>query len=73
MKLNIIDKTGKKVGDFDLNLTEDVRADLFKKAVFAESSLFKQSHGADPQAGRKAAIHLSKRRRKLRTTYGRGG
>lgn len=73
MKLNIIDKTGKKVGDFDLNLPYDVRADIFKKAVMAENSLFRQSHGADPQAGRKAAIHLSKRRRKLRTTYGRGG
>ncbi|MCA9486628.1 50S ribosomal protein L4 [Candidatus Woesearchaeota archaeon] len=73
MKLTILDKTGTKVGDFDLELHEDIREDIFKKAYLAENSLFKQEQGADPEAGKKAAIHLSKRRRKFRTTYGRGG
>ena len=73
MKLAIIDKTGKKVGDFDLQFSEDIRDDIFKRAVLAEASLFKQPKGADPEAGKKNAIHLSKRRKHLRTTYGRGG
>jgi large subunit ribosomal protein L4e len=74
MKLDIIDKEGKKVGDYELTLpSEDIREDIFKKAVLAEVSLFTQPKGADPLAGKKSAIHLSKRRRKLRTTYGRGG
>ncbi len=73
VKLNVLDKTGKKVGDFDLNVVEDVREDIFKKAIIAENSLFRQTQGADPMAGKKHAIHLSKRRKKLRSTYGRGG
>jgi large subunit ribosomal protein L4e len=73
MKLNIIDKEGKKVGDFDFKLKEEVRDDIFKRAVFSEESLFRQRKGADPMAGKRSAISLSKRRRKLRTTYGRGG
>lgn len=73
MKLAIIDKTGKKVSDYEFNLVGDVRNDIFKKAVFSERSLFRQSHGADPMAGKNHAIHLSKRRKKLRSTYGRSG
>lgn len=73
MKLNIVDKTGKKVSDFDLNVVEDVREDIFKKAVLAENSLFRQAKGADPLAGKKQVINLSKRRKNFRSTYGRGG
>ena len=73
VKLNIIDKTGKNVGDVKINITETVRDDIFKKAVLAENSLFRQSKGSDPMAGKNHAIHVSKRRRALRTTYGRGG
>ncbi len=73
MKLNIIDKSGKKLGEFDFAVNEDIRNDIFKKAVLAEFSLFRQRKGADPMAGKKSAIHLSKRRKTLRTTYGRGG
>lgn len=72
MKIGIIDKTGKKVGDFDLKLSEDVREDIFKKAVTSESSLFKESHGATPLAGKKASINVTKRRQKFRSTYGKG-
>lgn len=73
MKLEIIDKTGKKISEFDLNLTEDIREDIFKKAVLSENSLFRQAKGADPRAGKKQVINLSKRRKNFRTTYGRGG
>ena len=73
MKVAIIDKTGKRTADFDLKVKEDIRNDIFKKAVLVENSLFRQEQGADPLAGKKNAISLSKRRRKFRTTYGRGG
>lgn len=73
MKLEIVDKTGKKVSDFDFNVVEDVREDIFKKAVLAESSLFRQAKGADPLAGKKQVINVSKRRKKYGSTYGRGG
>jgi large subunit ribosomal protein L4e len=73
MKLPIIDKTGKKFADTEIKIDGTVRDDIFKKAVLAEMSIFKQTQGADPLAGKRSAIHLSKRRRKLRTTYGRGG
>lgn len=73
MKLNVIDKTGKKVSDFEFALAENVRDDIFKKAVLAENSLFFQTKGADPTAGRKQVINLSKRRKAFRSTYGRSG
>ena len=73
MKLAILDGTGKKVGDFDLQISDSVRDDIFKKAFISENSYMKQSKGSDPLAGKKYAINLSKRRKHLRTTYGRGG
>lgn len=73
MKVAVIDKTGKKVSDLEVPLQETVRDDIFKKAVLSESSLFYQEKGIDPQAGKKHAINVSKRRKKLRSTYGKGG
>jgi len=73
MKLAIIDKSGKKVSDYEFALSGDIRVDIFKKAVLAENSMFRQAHGASPMAGKNHAIHVSKRRKKLRSTYGRGG
>ncbi len=73
VKVAIIDKTGKKVSDYDLKLTGDIREDIFKKAVFSENSMFRQAHGSDPMAGKKHAINVSKRRKGFRSTYGRGG
>jgi large subunit ribosomal protein L4e len=71
MKANIIDKTGKKVSDYDIKLSEGLRDDIFKKAVLAERSLFRQNYGATPLAGKKASINTSKRRQTYRSTYGR--
>lgn len=73
IKLDVLDKTGKKVSDFDISINEDIRDDIFKKAVISESSLFRQRKGADPLAGKRQVINLTKRRRGFRTTYGRGG
>ncbi len=72
MKVSIIDKSGKEVDKFDLNVSEDIREDIFKKAVMSESSLFRQGHGATPLAGKKASINVSKRRQTFRSTYGKG-
>lgn len=72
MKLPVIDKTGKKISEIDVK-TQSIRDDIFKKAVLAENSLFTQPKGADPQAGRRQTVHVSKRRRALRSTYGKGG
>ncbi len=73
MKIPVIDKEAKKISDFYLELNVDIRDDIFKKAVLAENSLFFQAKGADPKAGKKQVINLSKRRKAFRTTYGRGG
>jgi large subunit ribosomal protein L4e len=73
VKIAIVDKTGKKVGDYDLKLSEDIRDDIFKKAVTSETSIFRESHGATPLAGKKTSINVTKRRQKFRSTYGKGG
>lgn len=73
MKAEIIDKTGKKLGDFSFDVASDIRDDIFKKAVLAEFSLFRQEKGADPMAGKRNAINVSKRRKAYRSTYGKGG
>ncbi len=72
MKLAVIDKTGKQVSDVEIT-TSNVRDDIFKKAVLAENSLFYGQSGASPLAGRRQVINVSKRRKKLRSTYGKGG
>ncbi|NQZ84590.1 MAG: 50S ribosomal protein L4 [Nanoarchaeales archaeon] len=74
MKANIIDKTGKSVGDFTFeNVATNVREDVFKKAVLAEFSLFRQEKGAKLSAGKRQTINNSKRRKAFRSTYGKGG
>ncbi len=71
MKIAILDKTGKKVADFDLNISEEIREDVFKKAVTAENSLFRHTYGATPLAGKKSSINVTKRRQAHRSTYGK--
>jgi large subunit ribosomal protein L4e len=73
VKVQIVDKTGKKVGDFTFDIKSQVRDDIYKKAVLSELSLFRQEKGADPLAGKRSAINVSKRRKAFRSTYGRGG
>ncbi|MFW6286042.1 MAG: 50S ribosomal protein L4 [Nanoarchaeota archaeon] len=71
MKTNIIDNTGKKVSDYDIEILEDIRDDIFKKAVLAERSLFIHNTGANPLAGKRVSINVSKQRQRYRSTYGR--
>lgn len=72
IKIPVLDNTGKKTGDVEVNINGSIRDDLFKKATHIERTWGVQGYGADSQAGKKQVINLSKRRRKLRTTYGRG-
>ena len=73
MKVQIIDKTGKEIGDFTFKIpVSTIRDDIFKKAVISEFSLFRQEKGADPLAGKRSSINVSKRRKRYRSTYGRG-
>jgi large subunit ribosomal protein L4e len=74
MKANIVDKTGKSVGNFSFEgIAPAVRDDIFKKAVLAEFSLFRQEKGAKLTAGKRQTINVSKRRKAFRSTYGKGG
>ena len=73
VKVKIIDDKGKKSTEFDFKINADIREDVFKKAVLTERSVFKQPYGAKPDAGKKQVISLSKRRKKFRSTYGKGG
>jgi len=74
MKLNIFEKSNSKVGEIDLPIqfNEDLRQDLIKRAVLALQSNKMQPYGASPEAGKRASVQLSKRRRKYRGMYGFG-
>ncbi len=72
IKIPVYDNTGKKTQDVEVVALSTIREDIFKKATLIENTWSRQGHGADPQAGKKQVINLSKRRRKLRTTYGKG-
>jgi large subunit ribosomal protein L4e len=71
--INIINTAGKESGKTEFNISCDIRVDIFKKAVLSERSWFKQTYGANSEAGKRQVIHNSKRRKRFRTTYGRGG
>ena len=51
---------------------EPIRTDLIKKAVLAVQSKTRQPYGADPQAGRRHSVDVSRRRRDYRGSYGKG-
>ncbi len=74
MKAKVFSLDGKVVEEVDLpsHFSEDVRPDVIKKAVLAIQSHRRQPYGAYPLAGKEYAIHVSKRRRRYRTTYGYG-
>ena len=74
MKLSIIDLTNKEISKKDLprQFNEEIRADIIKRAVHAIQSHKRQKYGASQDAGKKASVYLSKRRRAYRGTYGIG-
>ena len=51
---------------------EEIRPDLIKRAVLAVQSHKYQPQGTDPEAGKKFASKLSRRRRDYKTAYGIG-
>ena len=74
MKLAVVDKSNKKVGDLEMppQFSEEVRLDLIHKAVIVVQNNNRQQYGADPMAGNKASSYLSKRRHSYRGSYGFG-
>lgn len=74
MKLNILDISKNKIGEINLpvQFSEDFRPDIISKAVLAIQSNKRQPYGAAPEAGKRHAAKLSRRRRKYKTAYGYG-
>jgi len=74
MKASIIDLNGKIVGEIELpaQFNEEYHPNLIKRAVEAIHANKRQPYGSDPEAGKKASVRLSKRRRDYRASYGRG-
>ena len=74
MKVNIIAKDTKQAGSIELpaQFNEAVRPDLIKRAVLALQAAKRQKYGADPEAGLRASVRISKRRHAYRGTYGIG-
>ncbi|MBU0616049.1 MAG: 50S ribosomal protein L4 [Nanoarchaeota archaeon] len=74
MKLKIIDKTSKEIGQKDLpsQFNEPVREDLIQRAVLAIESHNRQPYGAKIGAGMRASAKLSRRRHNYKGSYGHG-
>ena len=75
MKVDILNLEGNKTGTIDLpkQFNEEYRPDLIKKAVLVIQSNNRQPYGASTRAGKDYSAKLSRRRRKYKTPYGRGG
>lgn len=66
------DNTEKGTIKMPVQFSEQIRPDLIERAVHSIQSHKRQKYGADPDAGMRAVINISKRRRKYKTTYGKG-
>ena len=74
MKLTIYSADGKAGSQKQLpkQFDEPVRADIIKRAVLSLQSRSRQPYGADPEAGDKQAVDISRRRRDYKGSYGKG-
>jgi len=74
MKLKILNTKNTESGSLTLpeQFSEDVRTDLISRAVLAIQANKRQPYGADPMAGKKHSVDLSKRRRDYKGVYGKG-
>lgn len=74
MKASMISTEGAKTKTIDLPIQfdEKYRPDVIKKAVIAIQCNKRQPYGSDPEAGKKQATEISKRRRDYKTCYGKG-
>jgi large subunit ribosomal protein L4e len=73
-KLTIYSLDGKAGSQQQLpvQFNEPVRTDLIKKAVLVLQANARQPYGADPEAGKKHSVYVSRRRRDYRGSYGQG-
>lgn len=74
MKLDILDSSKSKTGEIKLpsQFEEEYRPDLIQRAVLAIQSRKRQIYAASEEAGKRASVKLSRRRRDYRGSYGYG-
>jgi large subunit ribosomal protein L4e len=74
MKATVFDINGQKKSEIDLpkQFNERIREDLIKRAVISLQCKRRTPYGADPEAGKRPSVLISKRRRKYRGSYGHG-
>lgn len=74
MKASVYNLKGEKVKEIILpkQFSESYHPDLIKRAVLVIQANKRQPYGAHPEAGKRASVTLSKRRRDYRGIYGRG-
>jgi len=74
MKIQVLDLTGKKIGEQELpsQFNEPVRNDLIQRAVLALQTKRRNPYGAKPTAGKRVVTEISRRRRDYKASYGRG-
>ncbi len=74
MELPILSIEKKEKGKLKLpeQFQEEVREDIIKRAVLAIQSHRRNPYGASPEAGKRASVRISKRRRDYRGCYGYG-
>jgi large subunit ribosomal protein L4e len=74
MKLSILSIAGQKVGEHELpaQFSEQLRRDLIQRSVLALQTRRMNRYGAKPTAGKRVVTELSRRRRKYKSSYGKG-
>lgn len=74
MKADIYNLEGKKVKEIELPsiFSEEIRADIIKRAVLTLQFARRQRYGTKPSAGMDYSAKLSRRRKDYRGGYGRG-
>ncbi len=72
MELKVLSKDNKEVGKKKLpaQFSEPSRLDIIKRAVEAIFGNKRQRYGANPRAGKRHSVYLSKKRRRFRGVYG---
>ena len=73
-KVQILRVSGGKSTEINLpaQFSEPVREDLIRRAVSSLRMSRRQPYGADPIAGKRQGYHTPKRRKRFKTTYGKG-
>lgn len=73
-KTEVLRVNGGKTSEIELPIqfVEPLREDLIRKAVRALQISRKQAYGHDPMAGKRQGYTTPKRRKKFKTTYGKG-